>query len=91
MPSPKTRAKSDFRFPARSAPYVTAFYMAAIMAGLMSMVITGATYGLVEGYFMHVLKAYGLSMPIAFTCVLFVRPLVIRLVALTVKPKEEQG
>lgn len=85
MQSENANTRSDFRLPPRSAPYVFAFYMAAIMAALMSMVITGATYGLGAGYFHNVIKAYLLSMPVAFVCVLIVRPVVFRLVALTVK------
>lgn len=67
-----------------ATPYVFALYMSAIMALLMCFVITAATAGIDEAYLGNVLKAYRLAMPVAFVCVLFVRPLVLRLVALTV-------
>ncbi|AKU49180.1 MULTISPECIES: DUF2798 domain-containing protein [Xanthomonas] len=68
----------------RTTPFVFAFYMAAIMALLMCLVITGANTGLAPGYLWRVLDAYRIAMPTAFCCVLVVRPLVIRLVAWTV-------
>lgn len=71
---------------ARATPYVFAFYMSSIMAMLMCFVITAANSGVGEHYLDNVLKAYQLAMPVAFACVLVVRPIVIRLVALTVHP-----
>lgn len=68
----------------RTTPFVFAFYMAAIMAMLMCLVITAANAGLGDGYLQRVLGAYRLAMPTAFCCILVVRPLVMRLVAATV-------
>ena len=68
----------------KATPYVFALYMSSIMALLMCFVITAANGGLNEGYLDNVLKAYQLAMPVAFVCVLMVRPVVMRLVALTV-------
>ena len=78
------------KLPARFSPVVFAFFMSAIMAFLMCMVITAANHSLtraylVEQYFMSVLHAYKLAMPVAFVCVLAVRPLVIKLVGLCVR------
>lgn len=70
----------------RATPYVFAFYMSSIMAMLMCFVITAANSGVGEHYLSNVLKAYQLAMPVAFACVLMVRPLVIKLVSLTVHP-----
>lgn len=70
----------------RATPYVFAFYMSAIMAMLMCFVITAANSGINEHYLGNVLKAYQLAMPVAFACVLVVRPIVIRLVSWTVHP-----
>ena len=56
------------------------------MAMLMCFVITAANSGIGEQYLSNVLKAYQLAMPVAFACVLVVRPIVIKLVALTVHP-----
>lgn len=61
-------------------PYVFALLMAGIMAFLMSMVIVAANTGIQTGYVGRVLHAYRLAMPIAFVCVLAVRPLVMALV-----------
>ncbi|EKT4522198.1 DUF2798 domain-containing protein [Pseudomonas putida] len=69
-----------------ATPYVFAFYMSAIMALLMCFVITAASAGIGTDYLMKVFKAYQLAMPVAFICVLMVRPIVMRLVALTVNP-----
>ncbi|MDR6216127.1 DUF2798 domain-containing protein [Paracidovorax wautersii] len=68
----------------RFAPVVFAFYMAGIMAFLMCCVIVGASGGIDAGYLQRVLKAYALAMPVAFGCVMLVRPVVGRLVAATV-------
>ncbi|MDF0729967.1 DUF2798 domain-containing protein [Pseudomonas entomophila] len=68
-----------------TTPYVFAFYMSAIMALLMCFVITAANGGMEGDYLGKVLKAYQLAMPVAFVCVLMVRPLVVRLVAVTVR------
>lgn len=70
----------------RATPYVFALYMSSIMALLMCFVITAANSGLGEGYVTNALKAYQLAMPVAFACVLVVRPIVLKLVAWTVHP-----
>ncbi|BBH47582.1 DUF2798 domain-containing protein [Pseudomonas sp. KU43P] len=69
-----------------ATPYVFAFYMSSIMALLMCFVITAANAGVDAHYLSNVIKAYQLAMPVAFVCVLMVRPVVVRLVALTVHP-----
>lgn len=87
MPSTSSRLSrlSRFRLHKRYTSLVFAFYMAAIMALLMCGVIVAAKDGLNERYVQHVLQAYWLAMPAAFCCVLLVRPLVMRLVTLTVR------
>lgn len=70
-----------------ATPYVFAFYMSGIMAMLMCFVITAANSGVQGDYLGNVLKAYQLAMPVAFVCVLIVRPIVARLVTLTVRPR----
>jgi hypothetical protein len=64
---------------------VFAFYMSAIMALLMCAAIVGINSGLSDGYLLRVLSAYVFAMPIAFACVMLVRPLVTRMVAATVE------
>ena len=78
------------QLPARYSPVVFAFFMSSIMAFLMCLVITAANHNLTviylrNEYFSGVLHAYKLAMPVAFICVLAVRPLVVKLVALFVK------
>jgi len=79
LPTPTHR-----KLPRRFTPYVFAFYMAAIMAFLMCAAIVGVQAGVSPGYWASVFKVYALAMPVAFCCVIVVRPLVMRLVALTV-------
>ena len=65
-------------------PIVFAFYMSLIMAFLMSLIIVAANSGIADHYLQQVLHAYRIAMPSAFVCILIVRPLVMRLVKLTV-------
>lgn len=85
MPESTPPSPGRWKLPARFTPVVFAFFMAGIMAFLMCLVITAANTGFAEGYLWRVLKAYQLAMPVAFCCVLFVRPLVMLLVRLTVR------
>ncbi|PJY97853.1 DUF2798 domain-containing protein [Pseudomonas donghuensis] len=80
----QTSVRSRRKLGVRATPYVFAFYMSAIMALLMCFVITAANAGIDEQYLGNVLKAYQLAMPVAFACVLVVRPIVLKLVAWTV-------
>jgi hypothetical protein len=73
------------RIPKRFTPYVFAFFMAGIMAFLMSMVIVAANSGVHSGYLFRVVHAYELAMPVAFFCVLIVRPIVMHLVSALVE------
>lgn len=85
MTSPDTKRKPFFKkLHRRYTAYIFAFYMAIIMAFLMCCVIVAVQAGLGSGYWATVLKVYALAMPVAFCCVLLVRPFVMRLVALTV-------
>ena len=82
----QTRPRTRLKLGVRATPYVFAFYMSSIMALLMCFVITAANSGVGEHYLANVLKAYQLAMPVAFACVLVVRPIVLKLVAWTVHP-----
>ena len=70
----------------RYTPFVFAFFMSSIMAFLMCCTIVAANSGIDAGYLGRVFSAYALAMPVAFVCVVMVRPLVLKLVALTVHP-----
>ncbi|MDR7088058.1 DUF2798 domain-containing protein [Cellvibrio fibrivorans] len=73
------------KLPAKFTPFVFAFYMSAIMAFLMSLIIVAANSGIADHYLAQVIHAYSIAMPSAFFCVLLVRPLVMQLVKHTVK------
>lgn len=78
------RSRSRRKLHPVATPYVFALYMSSIMALLMCFVITAANAGFTPEYLGNVLKAYQLAMPVAFVCVLVVRPVVVRLVVITV-------
>jgi len=80
-----SRPKRFTKLPKACAPVVFAFYMSAIMAGLMCTVIVGVGTGWAPGLAVKVVEAYLLAMPTAFVCVLAVRPVVVRLVGRTVR------
>ncbi|MND86347.1 hypothetical protein D3C80_783080 [compost metagenome] len=82
-----SQARSRRKLHPGATPYVFALYMSSIMALLMCFVITAANAGVTSEYLSNVLKAYQLAMPVAFVCVLMVRPVVVRLVAITVHAK----
>jgi len=84
--NPPTRSRYPLKkLPAAATPIVFAFYMAAIMALLMCTVIVGSARGFSVALPAQVLHAYAFAMPVAFICVLLVRPLVLRLVRWTVQ------
>lgn len=74
-PTPKSR-----KLHRRYTPFVFAFFMSAIMALFMCSVIVAIQSGFHAGYWGDVMKAYTLAMPVAFFCVMGVRPLVMWLV-----------
>ncbi len=82
---PKNGRQPPARLPKAFTPYVFALYMAPIMSFLMCLVITYAESGLGADYMGNVMNAYRIAMPAAFVCILVVRPLVARLVALSVR------
>ncbi|MGE8361304.1 DUF2798 domain-containing protein [Pseudomonas sp.] len=88
MPELSNTTCSSWKLSPRLTPVVFAFFMSGIMAFLMCLVITAANTGFADGYVLRVLTAYQLAMPVAFCCVMFVRPLVMVLVRLTVRSGE---
>lgn len=74
----------SIKIPKRHSHVVFAFFMAGIMAILMSAIIVAVSSGIDTGYLKRVIHAYTLAMPSAFICVLFVRPIVVKLVSLVV-------
>lgn len=81
--------KSKFAFiPARFLNIAFAFYMAGIMAFLMSICLVLVNTGWQGDVIGRIFKSYIVAMPIAFISVMFVRPVVVKLIALTVKPPQ---
>lgn len=70
----------------RTAPVVSAFFMAGIMALIMCTAIAAVNGGVTGDLPVRTLRAYAFAMPTAFFCVLLVRPLVVRLTAWVVHP-----
>ncbi|RUR35447.1 DUF2798 domain-containing protein [Vreelandella populi] len=82
---PEQRMLAARKLHPRFTPVVFAFYMSTIMAFLMTLLITAVNAGINEHYFSQVWQAYRVAMPCAFLCILMVRPLVARLVQLTIR------
>lgn len=80
----KSKVPVRKKLPVRLTPVVFAFYMSAIMAALMSLIITAVNQGFDNHYLLNAVHAYQIAMPSAFLCVMMVRPLVMKLVAYTV-------
>lgn len=80
----KSSATFSLKLPPRLTPYVFALYMATIMAFLMCSIITWVQFGWSGHYMDKVLNAYQVAMPAAFFCILMTRPVVMRMVALSV-------
>ena len=76
--------------PAKFTPIVFAFYMSGIMAFLMSAVLVAMNTGFGGDYFTRVIGAYLIAFPIAFVCVAILRPVVMKLVDLTIKKSWDQ-
>lgn len=83
--------RRTWRLPNRLAPVAFSFYMAGIVAFLMSVALTAINTGLGDGYLLRVLRAYTAALPIGFLGVMAARPLVLRLVAWTVAPASQQA
>ncbi len=73
------------KIPHRYTGYVFAFFMATIMALLMCTIIVAANSGIGADYLQRVIHAYTLAMPSAFVCILFVRPIVVKLMSWVVE------
>ena len=74
-----------YKLPKKAAPIAFSFYMAAIVAAVMSCVLTAVNFGFNSDYLGRALSAYFVGFPVAFISVLLVRPLVAKLVSATVE------
>ncbi|MGO2880553.1 MAG: DUF2798 domain-containing protein [Halomonas sp.] len=82
---PEQRLLAARKLHPRFTPIIFALYMSTIMAFLMTLIITAVNAGVSDHYFSQVWHAYRVAMPSAFVCILVVRPLVARLVQLTIR------
>ncbi|MBE0462164.1 MAG: DUF2798 domain-containing protein [Halomonadaceae bacterium] len=82
---PEQRILAARKLHPRFTPVVFALYMSTVMAFLMTLIITAVNAGMSDDYFSQVWHAYRVAMPSAFICILMVRPLVARLVQLTIR------
>jgi hypothetical protein len=79
-----TSRSAPWKLPARFAPVAFAFFMSVLVAFVMSLAITAISTGLDGDFLLRVLRSYAAAWPVAFASVLAARPLVLKLVALTV-------
>jgi hypothetical protein len=67
------------------APLVFSFFMALLMSGIMSLVISLFNLGLVDGILLRWLQAWLFAFSVALPAIILVTPLVRRLVAAAVR------
>lgn len=67
------------------APLVFSFFMALLMSGIMSLVISLFNLGLVDGILLRWLKAWLFAFSVALPAIMLVTPLVRRLAAAVVR------
>lgn len=72
------------KLPHKLSGIAFAAYMAGIIAFLVSAALTAINTGLSGGYLARVLHGYAVAFPVAFTCVVVFRPVVVFLVKKTV-------
>lgn len=80
MPEPIRSPK----LPPRFAGVAFAFYMSAIVGFIMTVTLTALRGDTGGDFFATVLRGYAVAWPVAFVSVMAVRPLVLRLVGMTV-------
>jgi len=75
------------KLPYKFSSLAFAFYMATIIAFMMCLLLTAINTGVDTQFIQRVLSTYVIAMPVAFACVVLVRPLVLYLVSKTVATK----
>lgn len=71
------------KIPSKYSGVVTAFYSTGIMVLIMSALLVALNTGIDSGWPLRTLRAYVLAWPVAFVCLLIIRPLVVKLVGWT--------
>ena len=72
------------KLPKKYAGVLFSFYASAIMVLIMSAVLVALNTGLGAGFGLRLAKSYTIAWPVAFTSLLAIRPLVVRMVAASV-------
>ena len=72
------------KLPKKYAGVLFSFYASAIMVLIMSAVLVALNTGLGAGFGLRLAKSYMIAWPMAFTSLLAIRPLVVRMVAASV-------
>ena len=72
------------KLPKKYAGVLFSFYASAIMVLIMSAVLVALNTGLGAGFGLRLVKSYMIAWPVAFTSLLVIRPLVVRMVAASV-------
>ena len=72
------------KLPKKYAGVLFSFYASAIMVLIMSAVLVALNTGLGAGFGLRLVKSYMIAWPVAFTSLLAIRPLVVRMVAASV-------
>ena len=79
--------KETLMLPARFAHPLFALILSGVMSLIVSGLSTLRSHGLVDGFAVSWLEAWSLSWPVAFVLVLFLAPLVRKLVGRLVRPE----
>lgn len=82
------QAPRPLKLPPRFAGMAFAFYMSAIVALIMTITLTALRGSIGADFVAVVLRGYAVAWPVAFVSVMAVRPVVLRLVGMTVAPPE---
>jgi uncharacterized membrane protein required for colicin V production len=73
------------KLPTKYTPVATSFWMACTLSLLMSGVITFINTGLAQGFISRWMHAWVIAFPVAFFVAYTLRPVVLKLVSLTVQ------
>ncbi|MDG2154358.1 MAG: DUF2798 domain-containing protein [Gammaproteobacteria bacterium] len=76
--------------PKKYQPIVFSFFMALLMSGLMSLVVTTFNMGLVSNLVVIWLKAWGVAFSVAFPIIIVVTPIVRKLSDLVLRDDSDE-
>ena len=73
------------KLPRKYAGVLFSLYTSAIMVLIVSMILVGINAGFNSEWFGRVLRSYAITWPVAFPSLLAVRPVVVKLVARSIR------